>query len=143
MKENLQIIMQNRSIKFRAWKKSENKMYERVLVNPDGWVHTADFSHDIEKNDITLEGLGDDGVDCFAMQFTGLKGKNGVEIFEGDVVKEPIDFVSSTLGIIKWDNESAMFIFEQDGHKYDFNHVSAPLEVIGNIYQNPELLSAK
>ena len=77
------------------------------------------------------------------MQFTDLKDKNGKEIYEGDIVKE--------------ENETGIFIYTIEWEKYDccffpkalnfktgieqsMSSIYTELEVIGNIYENPELL---
>ncbi|MCC4046489.1 YopX family protein [Enterococcus gallinarum] len=69
------------------------------------------------------------------MQSTGLKDKNGVEIFEGDV---------------GWDahfEEYGEVVFENGSFRYEFGNISEDLfevtddiEIVGNIYENPELL---
>ena len=68
-------------------------------------------------------------------QSTGLKDKNGQEIYEGDIYDAPHDFgpggFSIRRGVVVWDNES--------GYNWHYWKV-ADLEVIGNIYENPELL---
>lgn len=71
-------------------------------------------------------------------QYTGLTDKNGVKIFEGDIVYVPDE---EEAGVVAWDDESARFTIELTGLLIDFDNYSAIyIEVIGNIYDNPELI---
>ena len=120
---------------------------EEVMVcDGDIWIHDEDsVAGDwIVNNDLHL------------MQSTGLKDKNGKEIFEGDVVSRNSG-MSSVVEFGKW-------IYEEDfGYKIknigfylnssydddeffqamDYEDIRKNYEVIGNIYENPELLEDK
>ena len=86
--------------------------------------------------------------DIHLMQSTGLKDKNSKQIFEGDILAVEVD--NGTLNVyVFWDEEHALFMFESK--KYNEKEALAellednsyPFEIIGNIYENPELLEVE
>ena len=82
----------------------------------------------------------DDGLYSEPMQSTGLFDKNGKEIFERDIVKFHTPQLA-TIGVVEFDKIEACFKVRNDfgGHYATMFHTRY-FEVIGNIYQNPELV---
>lgn len=74
-------------------------------------------------------------------QFTGLLDKNGSKIFEGDIVTGADFDEEDGYAKIVWDEKTARFNIEAKSVAYDFdNYRGNEIEVIGNIYDNPELI---
>jgi uncharacterized phage protein (TIGR01671 family) len=119
-----------REIKFRAWDTENEKIINSYAhISKSGQFYTAWTSNDRDREYIP-------------MQFTGLKDKNGVEIYEGDIVKANINNVVS-IGKVVYIDDWAMFQTEFTiGNIGRYNCYEAD-EVIGNIYENPELLDKK
>ena len=122
----------SREIKFRAFCDigDENKMLYFTEGKYDNGLW---FEHTSNHIDEYLSPL---------MQFTGLTDKNGVEVFEGDVVKWFINNLERTAPIY-YDQSQACFWMGKDVNlEYTIlnDWMRGEYEVLGNIYQNPELL---
>ena len=108
-----------REIKFRAW---------------DGKDMSSSFTI---QNAVEDEAYRSD--DPLFLQFTGLKDKNGVEIYEGDVLR----VYSNGIFQVYWDNVSARFLTQYIGNgtvtQKSMGYSAAHGTVIGNIYENKEL----
>lgn len=133
-----------KEIKFRAWDKENKKMFGVSGYFMDMGIEKRKYMLERhggkEDGDITINKSFDE-VDL--MQFTGLKDKNGKEIYEGDILRtNGID--GKCLWVIEWEESSYVYGFSPNhiGGKYSsvHNHAWEEGEVIGNIYETPELL---
>jgi uncharacterized phage protein (TIGR01671 family) len=131
-----------RKIKFRAWDNVENEM---LYCGENVEVLFVLGSAGIECTDI--RNVSPDGHDVFKqhllyMQYTGLKDKNGKEIYEGDVVKGYWWQKGEShrhIGKVAY-SMSAFKVVGVKQYKGMSDELSPVYEVIGNIYENPELL---
>lgn len=140
----------NREIKFRIWDVENKEMLkvqeldfeptfygERIAIRPD------------QYNDYF------DTEDMILMQFTGLHDKNGKEIYEGDIVKitenalkQKVIRLKPIIADIEWSEEYLTYILITTSVKDAFESLADYLdeydiEVIGNIYENRELLGGE
>jgi len=125
--------MATREIKFRAWDKKR-----KIILD----VGRIEWTKRLSIDEVWC--AGDMGSllreDADLMQYTGLKDMKGKEIYEGDIVKSNL---CSSIGVIGWDNEvGSWFYLWQDGIKTypRENYDVLDEEVIGNIYENPEIM---
>lgn len=135
--------------KFRAWDKRKNIMRDVTVLhfNKDGTVHSMQYWSD----SYDLKGMRYKDVEL--MQSTGLKDKNDVEIFEGDVLKETQNLNNNfntpklIKGVVNFSKRNTMFYLEESDykdHSIFMNSLGNSIyqyEIIGNIYNNPELLT--
>jgi len=128
-----------REIKFRAWDKKNKKMLypgnewydiccgaiEGVLAIPHSSVY---------------DGVENKSKEWIPMQYTGLKDKNGREIYEGDIVRFKDWWDEEMVGEVRYSEKDMAFTIVNDFWDGFPIMYADDLEVIGNIYENPELL---
>jgi len=125
-----------REIKFRAWDTESKIMFD--------WDGMQEWWEDVGYHDNMFR-----GNHYVPMQYTGLKDKNGKEIYEGDILKYEvpcetgnyIDYI-----LVKWGKVEFSFlkkIHTNKFHRTTYQGLYRYGEVIGNIYENPELLEGE
>ena len=122
--------------RYRAWDSWRKRMsaVDRIYIDTEGVRLYDDFGE-----------YWRDFRDVKLMQSTGLKDKNGKEIFEGDI----LDY-NGRKALVRWHGSYASFIYRFADELQKRNSEWKPLylaymkcEIIGNIYENPELLEDK
>ncbi|EOA3017655.1 YopX family protein [Enterococcus faecalis] len=137
--------------KFRAWDKRENTMRDVAVLHftKGGKVNSIEYwKTPSELKSYHVRNL-------VLMQSTGLKDKNGVEIFEGDILKiieVTNEGISEYITDVIW--EDCSFVFKSEGVDYYDSFLGSfsgdpnktyplfELLVIGNVWDNPELLES-
>lgn len=122
----------NREIKFRVWDKDLKRM--RYLNTEHDFICFHSSGKGYYENMQT--GPGEWFSDL--MQYTGLKDKNGKEVYEGDIVMFDYEWTKPTeTGIITWNCENASFQIKGHIPSSSMKHLSR-MKVIGNIYEREE-----
>lgn len=136
----------NREIKFRAWDTFNKRMvydpyyfrdnFDKGLSHEPEWQVPYQFAE--QWQDV------DDGIwrPCQIMQFTGLKDKNGKEIYEGDIVQFDTWSKKGVKEVVQFEDGAFMPFFDphycDDEQGDHFNDDT--IGVIGNIFEHPELI---
>lgn len=126
-----------REIKFRAWDLESKKMYLQMMGDREAILKNMGEKAFFKLGEVIIE---DNPI---LMQFTGLKDKNGKEIYEGDVIicrdgKYVIEYIESFAKFVMT-NKDIIRTPEQLSSQ-DADTCMRSIEVIGNKFENPELL---
>ena len=121
-----------REIKFRAWDKKNKAMVYPIII----WNHSDEGSDYMFP---AFSGIKYDDINDISemMQYTGLKDKNGKEIYEGDILSMHNGQYNSQ---VVWDTDRYIADHIGNGGSESITTFIEDLEIIGNIYENPELL---
>ena len=130
-----------REIKFKAWDLVKKEWFcHSFYVHESGTriVDCNEFHHEI-------------GTEVIVIQFTDFKNKKGVELYQGCIIhytKHKGYLLESFIGEVIWMKEAGCWGYRTFGYDYAFNSADEiqfdiidHIEVIGNIYENPELIS--
>ena len=128
--------------KYRAWDRTRNEMNYRVMVgncdtDDENWTCPIIWIEERKK------WLHFDDYGCI-MQSTGLKDKEGTEVFEGDILHHQIQ--TEYTFIVKYDKDKGRWYGDGLSRTYriDITKEFLPYyKIIGNIYENPELLEVE
>lgn len=131
------------NLKFRAWDKKHKEMFEVIKIefNPNIFYMAKEPAWVVIRTENEIE----------LMQSTGLKDKNRKEIFEGDIVNcgylfngspfDELDEYEEEKGVVKFLNCGFNIKFKNDTNLFiDIMESCEDIEVIGNVYENKELL---
>jgi uncharacterized phage protein (TIGR01671 family) len=131
-----------REIKFRAWDIKKEKMHYNI--------QQLDFRN-LEVHYTDRYQVGEKGKDwnntleVEIMQYTGLKGKNGKDIYEGDCFSINRKDTGTRIGVawVEWDNFYSRYALKdtRGEGEYNLHYFIENQEVIGNIYEHPELIN--
>ena len=119
--------------RFRAWDSVEKKFVEHFFITDNSLICNMEKPTSDRKLPIPIE-----KSEMILMQSTGLKDKNDKEIFEGDIVK-----CSGLLGTIELFKAMWICSFVKYNNYQKVGFFAQEIEVVGNIYENPELLEEK
>lgn len=131
-------------VKFKAWHEGISKMFpaeelgiDQLTISPDGKGFINVSGQDVS--------LSEYYHDMIPLQYIGIHDVNDNEIYRGDIITFAKTYNSKTyVGIVQYHNDVAGFMIEtihgEYWHSFEFGLGTVDLKVIGNKYENPDLL---
>ena len=143
-----------REIKFRAWNISEKRWCSPAELEwcllPNPYTH-GDGVFEIDESNKEKDSAFNLGTSYELMQYTGLKDKNGKEIYEGDIINTYLEDEQGPLPLSEVCFFEGCFVITESAPGYSpsyywekgeltLREFAKDSEIVGNIYENPELL---
>lgn len=128
----------SREIKFRAWDSYNESLVKVLELKFDAKIAYVESLRELnegERYDISFDNLK-------LLQYTGLKDMNGVDIYEGDVISDNISMV----GVVEFKKSAYRVNYKNNSCKWFIDYIESEIktiEIIGNIYENKNLLEEK
>lgn len=125
-------MMQNK-FRYRVFDNDDKKMHDVIFLNYEN--NSVEWYNDKNKKRAAFI------EEVPTVQCTGLKDKNGKLIYEKDIIK--CSYCNeAAIGVVEWDSESMQFVLKVKEDFYFFipKTILEKIEILGNIYENPERL---
>lgn len=125
-------MMQNK-FRYRVFDNDDKKMHDVIFLNYEN--NSVEWYNDKNKKRAAFI------EEIPTVQCTGLKDKNGKLIYEKDIIK--CSYCNeAAIGVVEWDSESMQFVLKVKEDFYSFipKTILNKIEILGSIYENPELL---
>ncbi len=113
-----------KELKFKAWIKRKKRVVDVIEI---------DFLNKKIAYEIGKMKLFADFEDVELMEYTGVKNESNIEIYEGSILRH-----QQKMGIVAYDNGS--YMLDTEGRHFYLQTFQEKAEVLGNIYENPEIL---
>ena len=135
-----------RNIKYKLYSPSWNKVFRvvNIVFDKQGLIETVAIPmkdalpEHYGDTDLVLDLYPKDKIEL--LEFTGHYDMDGNEIYTGYIVSFVLASKETYIGIVEWDNASASYVLKAKDHYNEYFNEVYLIKVLGNIYENKELL---